>query len=75
MNVRIQPLRQPDGLRQALCDDGWSLETERDGVVYAEHPQVGAEVAARNRLHHLGLLTSGSLRIEFPHPQHTRRVE
>jgi hypothetical protein len=72
MNVLIQPLRHPDGLHQALCDDGWTLETERNGVFYAEHPQVADEVAARNRLYHLGLLTSSSLRIEFPWRQEKR---
>ena len=72
MNVLIQPLRHSNGLHQALSADGWTLEPERNGVLYAEHPQVADEVAARNRLHHLGLLTSSSLRIEFPQPQGKR---
>ena len=65
MDVHIRPLRQAPTLSTALQDDGWELETRRDGVLCARHPQAPDESRARSRLHRLGFLTSGSLRIEF----------
>ncbi len=73
MKVHIQLLRQSEDLRQTLRNDGWSVEPEENDSIFARHPQVLDEVAARSRLHQLRLLTSRSLRIEFhcpakPHP-------
>ena len=67
MHVRIQPLRGSEAFVVALREDGWAVECGHDGAVCARHPQVPDEGAARSRLHGLGLLTSGSLRIEFCH--------
>jgi hypothetical protein len=69
MNVHIQLLRHPNALRTALRGDGWRLDDERPDSVVARHPAVPDESAARNRLHHLGLLTSSSLRIDFHQPR------
>jgi hypothetical protein len=68
MDVRIQLLRQFTGLRETLAHDGWRVEPTADGSLSACHPQVPNEVAARSRLLGLGLLTSGSVRIEFRPP-------
>jgi len=67
MHVRIQLLRRPETFLAALRGDGWAVECGHDGAVCARHPQVPDEGSARSRLHGLGLLTSGSLRIEFCH--------
>jgi hypothetical protein len=65
MHLRIQLLRDPDDLRDALRRDGWMCEDRPQGAVVATHPSVPDEVAARDRLHQLGLLTSSRLRIDF----------
>jgi hypothetical protein len=58
-------LRHAGKLQAALQNDGWELEREHDESLYARHPDVPDEEAARDRLCSLGLLTSGSLSIEF----------
>jgi hypothetical protein len=65
VRVFFQPLRGRVELRRILEADGWTLEAGWDDTLLAEHPAVADEAAARSRLHHLGLLTSGRLRIEF----------
>jgi hypothetical protein len=65
MHVRIQPLRGPEAFVVALRKDGWAVEPGQGGTLCARHPEVPNQRAARSRLHGLGLLTSGSLRIEF----------
>jgi hypothetical protein len=75
MHVRIQPLRRPETILAALRQDGWGVECGHDGAVCACHPQVPDEGAARSRLQGLGLLTSGSLRIEFCHAGPGERTE
>jgi hypothetical protein len=65
MHIRIQLLRDPDGLRDVFRRDGWKCEDQREGTVVAMHPFVPDEAAARDRLDHLGLLTSSFLRIDF----------
>ena len=66
MHVRIELLRQSEPILVALRKDGWEMAFGQDGV-RARHPQAPDESAARRRLHGLGLLTSGSLRITFCH--------
>ena len=66
MHVRIELLRQSEPILAALRKDGWEVAFGQDGVS-ARHPQAPNESAARRRLHGLGLLTSGSLRIKFCH--------
>lgn len=65
MKLRIQILQRSEAVRTRLQRDGWRLEVE-DDCWSAQHPQVSNEPAARERLHSLGLLTSRTLRIEFP---------
>jgi hypothetical protein len=65
MHLSIQVLRNHDDLREALRRDGWEVEGERPDAVVATHPRVADTVAARDRLHQLGLLTSRCLRIDF----------
>jgi hypothetical protein len=67
MHIWIQPVRRSDTFLVALRDDGWAVELGQEGAVRARHPSVTDEGAARRRLHHLGFLTSGALRIEFCH--------
>jgi len=69
MNVRIQPLRKWFDPVRALRDDGWDIETGPGGTLSARHPKVPDEGAARDRLCRLGLLMSGSLRIDFEQPR------
>ena len=66
MHVWIEPLQWSEPILAALRKDGWAVAFGQDGVS-ARHPQAPDERAARHRLHGLGLLTSGSLRIEFCH--------
>ena len=66
MHVRIELLRQSEPILATLRKDGWVVAFGQDGVS-ARHPQAPDERAARNRLDSLGLLTSGSLSIEFCH--------
>ena len=66
MHVRIELLRRSELILAALRKDGWEVAFGPDGVS-ARHPQAPDERAARRRLHGLGLLTSGSLRIKFCH--------
>ena len=66
MHVRIELLRRSELILAALRKDGWAVAFGPDGVS-ARHPQAPDEGAARRRLHGLGLLTSGSLRITFCH--------
>jgi hypothetical protein len=72
MRVVFQPFRRHVKLKQILQADGWTLDAGRDNTVLAKHPSVADEAAARSRLHRLGLLTSGQLRIDFL-PAATRR--
>jgi hypothetical protein len=65
MHLRIQLLRGPETFLVAFREDGWAVEIGQDNAVCACHPLVPDEGAARSRLHGLGLLTSGGLRIEF----------
>ena len=66
MHVRIELLRQSEPILASLRKDGWEVAFGQDGVS-ARHPQASDVSAARRRLHGLGLLTSGSLRITFCH--------
>ena len=66
MHVRIELLRQSEPILAALRKDGWQMAFGQDGVS-ARHAQAPDVSAARLRLHGLGLLTSGSLRITFCH--------
>ena len=65
MRVRIELLRRSEPVLAALRGDGWAVESGQGGALSACHPQAPDERAARRRLHGLGLLTSGALRIEF----------
>ena len=65
MKLQLRFLSQRGRLQETLHNDGWQLEHARDEAVYARHPQVADEGAARTRLYRLGLLTSGALYIEF----------
>ena len=66
MHIRIELLRQSEPILAALRKDGWEVAFGQDSVS-ARHPQAPNESAYRRRLHGLGLLTSGSLRITFCH--------
>jgi hypothetical protein len=66
MKLRIQLLRQGDAVRDRLQRDGWRLKAEGTDTLSACHAAVHSQAAARRPLHGLGLLTSASLRIEFP---------
>ena len=65
MRVRIELLRWSEPILAALRKDGWAVESGQGGTLSVRHPQAPNERAARRRLHGLGLLTSGSLRIQF----------
>jgi hypothetical protein len=66
MMLSIELLGRPDRLRERLLHDGWNLKDLRDGSLRATHVEVPNQVAPWRRLCELGLLTSASLRIEFP---------
>jgi hypothetical protein len=65
MMIRFEFVRGADGLRELLRANGWKLEDPVAGTLYATHPEVGDQPAARSRLHELGVLTSAQFRIEF----------
>jgi hypothetical protein len=69
MRVHLRFLRKGEIAQEALRNDGWQLEREQDDSFTARHPLVRDESAARNRLHDLGLLTTGSVAIEFNLPR------
>jgi hypothetical protein len=64
VDIRIELLLHAGRVREALCRGGWVLSGTGTNVI-ASHPRVPDEGAARARLYELGLLTSGSVRIEF----------
>jgi hypothetical protein len=64
VNIRVELLGHGGRVREALCRGGWALSGTGTNVL-ASHPGVPDEGAARSHLYQLGLLTSGSVRIEF----------
>jgi hypothetical protein len=64
MNLHVQFLR-PSNALGTLRGDGWQVEPESEAWIVAKHADVPDETAARRRLDHLNLLTSGSIRIDF----------
>ena len=74
MTLHMSLRRLSDHFLAILHRDGWlTFATDGDGREFdVSHPQVKDEQAARSRLNHLGLLISGSLRIEFPAGPGTR---
>ena len=66
MRITIRVLDNPDTVRGRLQRDGWEVDRAADGSLSVSHPFAESERNARLRLFQLGLLTSGSLRIEFP---------
>src|SRR5262245_3405280 len=69
MKVRITTLHRHDDLEETFREDDWLIVPPgKMNELYASHPEAGDETTARIRLHTLGLLTSGSLRIEFSPP-------
>jgi hypothetical protein len=64
VNVHIEVLQRRVDVPQLLLKDGWTLDDSND-VYTACHPDISSESAARNRLYHLGLLTSPAVRIRF----------
>jgi hypothetical protein len=54
-----------DDFRDSLRQDGWVIAEKGDAEIDVAHPQVQTEDVARIRLHRLGLLISGAVRIEF----------
>jgi hypothetical protein len=65
MKVQLRFLRQSEAIQAALQKDGWELVPQGEDSLIALHPLVTDEAAARNRLLDLGLLTSGSVYVEF----------
>jgi hypothetical protein len=65
----MKMLDHPDTIRCILERDGWVIEKEQGDEIHVIHPRVGDEAAARLRLYRLGLLTTSSLRMEFPIPR------
>lgn len=65
MRVHFEILRDCEQLPSLLTRDHWTIEQEPDDSLLAWHPDATDMVSVRSRLHRLGLLTSGSLRIEL----------
>ena len=63
--IYLQFLGESKAIQETLQNDGWKLQWESEDSITAQHPLVQDEVAGRNRLHHLGLLTTRRARIEF----------
>jgi len=65
MTVHFELLQRPGEVRKILRSHGWRLDASHAHSVSASHPEVHDEAMARNRLHAMGLLTSGAVRITF----------
>lgn len=67
MQIHMNFLRHANNdFLTSLRDDGWVIFAENgEKEIDVIHPQVTNEDAARVRLHSLGMLTSGAVRIEF----------
>jgi hypothetical protein len=65
MKVCIYPLGQADAIRRALLHDGWIAKMIAGNRIEATHVHVANEEQARERLYPIGLLTTGSARIEW----------
>jgi hypothetical protein len=67
MQIHMDFLRlADDDFRDSLLEDGWVILADKGNEeLDVAHPEVTNERAARARLHRLGLLTSGAIRIEF----------
>ncbi len=65
MRIAIECLQPGPDISNRLQRDGWTVEQVEDRLLLADHPSVSSEEGARLRLHRLGLLTSGRLRIHF----------
>ena len=66
MDIVISNLKSSESVSNRLRQDGWQLAPMKDDRILARHPEIPDQPTARLRLQKLGLLTSRSLRIEFP---------
>jgi hypothetical protein len=66
MHFEMKMLRHPEIIHATLRRDGWLANKAQGDQLQASHREVVDETAARVRLLRLGLLTSSSVRIEFP---------
>jgi hypothetical protein len=65
MHLHIKLLRASNAVLSIFHTDGWHVAAGHPDGLDVSHVQVPDEAAARLRLHHLGLLTSSCLRIDF----------
>ncbi len=65
MRISIYPLGSANAVRELLVEDGWRTEFAAGDCIEATHPHVANEEQARERLYPLGLLTTGTVRIEW----------
>jgi hypothetical protein len=65
MDVHVEVVGRAGDLRALLEENGWGLKEGVPNHFTATHPDVSDQPMARSRLHKIGLLTSGRLRIEF----------
>jgi hypothetical protein len=65
MKISIYPLGSAETIQDALLQDGWQTKLIADNWIEATHPHVADEEQARERLYPLGLLTTGTARIEL----------
>jgi len=72
MKVQIHVLRRVPSFPDCMRKDGWNVEFENDSFI-AVHPQVKDSDTARERLDRLGILTSRSVRIQFPYEANPER--
>jgi hypothetical protein len=69
MHVEMKMLSCSDIIRDTMHRDGWVIDKAHGDQIQVVDREVRDEAAARARLLRLGLLTSSSLRIEFPFTQ------
>jgi len=72
MRMHIETVRHAALLKEQLEREGWRVDQALDGSFLASNGDIASEPDARQRLHQMGLLTSGKVRIEFlysPHPR------
>jgi hypothetical protein len=65
MELHLVPLKDFERVHSVLRADGWVLEKDPGGAIYAQREDIPDEASARQRLFKLGLLTSPFVQIRF----------
>jgi len=65
MRMKLESRLHAMNLKEKLERYGWRVDEAGDGSMLASHADIPDQLGARQHLHHLGLLTSSKVHIEF----------